>query len=199
MTSLILLASILITPIQECQMVGQHTKNVVFVIDTSGSMVDDMHRAWSAWSQISEQPTDDMKAWVIAFKDCAYRFAYQDKTGKIRYDLELPNAQLLGKASGWINALGSGGDTEFTPALEVALSIKHKDLTVVVISDFVFYSECTDKIVKRREELQEARVDAGYGRAKIACLGVGAQLSLTTLKKIVDQGGGFLVSEARSE
>ena len=163
---------------------AQHTRNVAMVLDVSGSMQGDLPRAWWAWRQITEQPTDDSNLAVWCFNGRVTRYPVDW--------IALPDAEALGKATAWVESHQAEGDTLVIPALRAALKQRRKDLTVVVVTDGHFHGERREQIQAAVAQLQAWREAKGLGRAVIACVGVGS-VNERGLSACEDGGGVFRV------
>lgn len=164
------------------------TKNLLFVVDTSGSMGrGEFARALDALAMIAGQPIDDGKLAVLAFSDYSVRWHYAKKTW-----VPLPDARAVRAAETWLTKVKANGSTELGSALTVALSDPQDDLTVIVVSDGIVTDETgTLKALKRG---QEARVKRKLSKARVMCFGVGSSLayvgSQSLLAKVSKAGGG---------
>jgi len=110
-------------------------KNVIFVVDTSGSMDGDkITEAMEAFRLFAGQPTDEMRMKVIAFQ-----------TNSVWWKSEwtkLPDANAIQEAAAWLKGVQLsgelGGGTSPIPSLRDALKDPEPELAVVLISDGQF-------------------------------------------------------------
>ena len=112
-------------------------KNLIFVVDTSGSMDGPrIMAAIEAFSIFAGQATDEMKIKVIAFQN-ANMWWKKDWT-------PLPSAKALKEASAWLTTVQTevdlGWGTNPFPAIRKALKDPEKEKAVILISDGEFGS-----------------------------------------------------------
>lgn len=181
---LLCLGSTLIVEIEPTRPLTTH---VCFVVDRSGSMHgQDFTDAIGAFRQVSEQPIDELEISVIAFTDITARWPGLDGSGWA----ELPSLEAMEAASGWLEALGAGGDTLVTPALMEALRLDRKELSIVLVSDGLFGRELSHHILGAVAGAQQERIQKGLDPALIAVYQVGGYK--TKLLEALGREGGYL-------
>jgi Mg-chelatase subunit ChlD len=175
------------------------TRRVLFVVDRSGSMHGDhFGRALNAVRGMLEQSTDDLEVAVLAFNDGATRWPGRPEPDRARPVpagwAALPSDDAVDAANAWLEQLGAGGDTLIIPALKEALAEPREDLSVVLVTDGLFGRERTDDIMGLIAARQQEREQRGWGRAVVACYGLGS--SQRILARIGDVGlGGYIREE----
>lgn len=110
-------------------------KNMIFVVDTSGSMDgSQITDAMSAFMLFAGQPTDEMKIKVLAFQEHS-QFWTTEWT-------HLPDVNALEGAKAWLIQVQAtrslGGTTGAVFALERAMMDDEPQLGIVLISDGIF-------------------------------------------------------------
>jgi len=150
---------------------GQVTKNILFVIDTSGSMnPGELAGGISTMLTLVEQSVDEMNVGVIAFSDSPVMWSGPSKKSeKLPKEwLELPDKDGLEELQKWVMALKPGGGTNMHAALKLAASQSVSPLTIVVITDGVYNGRGSDdqvdennnKLVIFLNGLNESRKEA---------------------------------------
>lgn len=159
------------------------TKHLLFVIDTSGSMVgDSLAKAVGAVEMVAGQPLDAGEFAVLAFSGRTKRWTYRGRTWT-----PLPNARAVREATKWLRA-DIGGSTDLEAALVVALAEPKRDMTIIVVSDGIVAAPgaAVEAAQKRRAKR--------HGRAMIMCLGIGSSPtyvgSRSVLARVAKAGGG---------
>lgn len=174
------------------------TKNMLFVVDVSGSMGStEFARALGAVAMIAGQPIDDGAFGVLAFADQPTRFKHNGRDW-----FELPSERSVKRATTWLAASGSSGNTLLAPALKAALRDKRRKLTIIVVSDGFLGGRSEElDCLKAIREGQALRVKAKLGKALVMCYGVGSYPAAvgthSTLAKIAKAGGGGFYRSAR--
>lgn len=122
---------LLISPQVEAMKSARIPRDLVLVLDTSGSMSDlKMSQAKSGLKHLLGQLSDGDRFGIIRFGNAAQ--TYEDKL--------LPaSSEQLDKAKKWISDLQSGGGTNIMDALETAIAMRSKDesrtFTIVFFTD----------------------------------------------------------------
>lgn len=122
---------------------GQVSKNIVFVLDISGSMQpEELSRGISTMMTLLEQPIDEMNVAVIAFSDGTYVWPGPKQKGPLVEQsklpsnwLEMPNKDGLNELHAWVKQLKAGGGTNMHGAIREAVCQNVSPLTIIVISD----------------------------------------------------------------
>lgn len=179
------------------------TKNWVFVMDTSHSMQGVFEKSRAAFLHATSFPTDELFFSVITFNNQSME--------KFR-DWRPASAQEFQEAGRWVEqemrVLSYG-----RRAIEMALHLERRELTVVLITDGGFTEACEnrgfDSMRRAFADGQEWRRNNGYGQALICSIGI-ENIGYTTghkpsdadcqafLREMGDQYGGgyFLVRNA---
>ena len=142
----------LLTPLLPTAPGTRFTKDVVLVVDVSGSMNPSIGKAVAAFGEISRQPVDDMRIRVLAFSDNPLWYREKKEVW-----IKLPDNDALKRIEAWLYSLQLnrtlGQNTFIIPALKKVVLLPDKHLTVVVISDMEFwgtYHQKTRTLVKKR-------------------------------------------------
>lgn len=176
---------LLISPQVEAMKASRIPRDLVLVLDTSGSMSDlKMSQAKSALKHLLGQLTDKDRFGLIRFGNAAQ--AYEDKL--------LPaSSEQLDKANKWITDLRAGGGTNIMDALETATAMRSKDskdagrsFTVVFFTDGQPTVDERDpvKIVKNVNALNTANT-------RIFTFGVGDDVNAAMLDQIAENSKGL--------
>jgi Mg-chelatase subunit ChlD len=157
------------------------SKNIVVIVDVSGSMNTSVEEAVSSFRMVSEQPVDEMNLAVVAF---ANNIAFWDWH-------KLPDEQAVADAEAWLAEARStlGSDTHPILAFERALRLSKEELTVVLVSDGEFWHPSADEIIEAIRRLQKERKANRRKAAVICCIGVD-QREKESLSKIAKLGKG---------
>lgn len=189
------------------------SKRIVMVVDTSGSMEDEIAPVIHSIIKIAGQPVDEMEIALVAFRgdhDWKHRCTSWDKKychavacswrrwkgvpekGIPRGWARLPSVTAVGVAAGWIRRIGADGSTDPTQAMYRVLMEPRGQLSVVLISDGLW---CHPPVVEAIEIAQAERVRRGHGRAVIATYGIGKKAPMQfSLYEVGRSGhGGFWV------
>lgn len=143
------------------------TNRIIFVVDTSGSMMrDDTAKAVEALVEVAGGPTDDLQVRLLTFDDVVRE---PEPKGWRR----LPDPVVLAGLRASIPEKGDGG-TNVLPALRMALEDPEPKLSVVLVTDGVL--GCTDAEVLPGcvAGWQNARAN-GPGRANMAVVIIGQE------------------------
>lgn len=153
---------------------------VLFVLDCSGSMSGgSFRRAMAETRAIAGQPTDDLEVSVITFADQVESYP----GGWVK----LPDAEALEELHTWISGqLVPTGNTRVIPALERALRVQRRALTVVLVTDGMF-AEVDSAVLEAIKAAQAARKQ----RATVAVLGIGTPRDVLEQIGRVGAGGYF--------
>lgn len=161
-------------------------KNILFIIDTSGSMDGkQVQSAIKMAMSIAEAPVDDLQIALVSFGSSTNRWAgttdIDPNTGKDmsrnRWSV-MPSQDNLTVAYNWLQANRDSGGTSILPAINHAFrsclggkeNEKVKELSIFIISDGEFgnYS-----LVKKTIELhQKRRIDAKLPLVSLGFIGV---------------------------
>jgi Ca-activated chloride channel family protein len=123
---------LLVSPQAELSKKQKVPRDIVFVIDTSGSMMQEgkMKQAKKALQQCLGSLTGDDRFALVSFASTVE--SYRDK-------LVPANEEHVKQAKGWVEGLYSGGGTAIDRALKAALALRSDDegrmFTVVFITD----------------------------------------------------------------
>lgn len=151
---------LLISPQTEPMKTVRVPRDLVLVLDTSGSMSDlKMSQAKKALKQLMGQLTENDRFTLVSFASTVRH--YEQK-------LVTANADHLEKAKKWVDDLRPGGGTAIMPALDAALDLRTKDtgrsFTIVFFTDGIPTLDERDpnKIVKnvttRAEKTENTRI-----------------------------------------
>ena len=170
---------LLISPQTESMKTTRVPRDLVLVLDTSGSMSDlKMSQAKKALKQLLGDLGDADRFGLVSFASTVR--TYEDK-------LQPASADHLERARKWVDDLRAGGGTAIMPALEAALDLRSKDsgrsLTVVFFTDGIPTLDERDpnKIVKNvvnRAEKSE--------NTRIFTFGVGDDVNAAMLDQLAD-------------
>lgn len=172
---------------------GPITKRVMLVLDVSGSMVTQkkIPESLSCLKTIAEQPIDEMELAVLIFSDETKRWdGIPDEDAKIPKGwAALPSEEAVKAAQDFVTTNVMNNNTRYLSALQAALSEPRDQLTIVLITDGIgIYAFDQQITLTKVQELQEWRVQEGYGKAVIYAINIGRlQDWLTELVKL---GGG---------
>lgn len=191
-----------ITPLQIVPMQTRITKNIMFVVDTSGSMGSEgrLGDALGAVSMIMEQPTDDMQIACLAFNDAVSRWPGYRTKGDVRLDAgwaRMPSNVAIHKARAWLAAFQASGMTNVEQAIKTALEETKRDLTIVLVTDGDFPE---DRLMRIARRWQTRRVEQKLGRAVIMVWGVGSEASKSqAAASLANFGGGGLWIDSKEK
>lgn len=178
-TILILLSIATVVPQEE-----RFSKNIVVVVDVSGSMNTSIEESIRSFREVSRQPVDEMNLSVVAF---ASETAFWDWR-------KLPDQRAVDDAEAWLEMARTrlGLNTKPIQAFERALALDKEELSVVLVSDGEFWSPPPNVIVAAIKRFQKEREAAGKRSAVICCIGVDAREkeSLAAIAKL-GKGGYF--------
>lgn len=170
---------LLISPQTESMKTTRVPRDLVLVLDTSGSMSDlKMSQAKKALKQLLGDLDDGDRFGLVGFASTVR--TYEDK-------LQPASADHLERARKWVDDLRAGGGTAIMPALDAALDLRTKDagrsFTVVFFTDGIPTLDERDpnKIVKnvvtRAEKTENTR---------IFTFGVGDDVNAAMLDQLAD-------------
>ena len=153
------------------------SNRVLFLVDVSGSMSGfKFDRACSAVLEISSQPTDDMQFALLAFDDVTRRWpGFKDEEGSEELPwgwATLPSEEALERSTRWLSTQTPQGGTRLIQALKSAMAEDRERLSIVLVSDGMFYQETTQEILDAVERCQQEREARGAGRAVLLVYGV---------------------------
>lgn len=175
---------------------------IAFVVDASGSMsnFDRLGAALSFSKGLLGEQSDALEVAIYAFRDAAMRWPGFPHDGNGPPPPPgwtfFPSEPAYRAAASWLSALGAGGNTDPTEAVQEALAENIDDLTVVIITDGEFDGNLFKQTIERA---QAARVAAGHDRAVIIAIGVGPNAKNQQHMKDVgtsELGGFYCVREA---
>lgn len=174
------------------------TKNIFFIVDTSGSMdgkkVED---AIQTTIQIAETPMDDLQIAIVSFGSGTHRWPgtrdVDPDTGRVlsREGWSLmPSRDNLDAARAWLNGNRDSGSTELLPALQHAFSAcaaqnAIKDVSIIIISDGLINNY--RQIAACIEEQQRAREENNLPPTTLGFFGIDIQNEATNnlVKRLV--------------
>lgn len=130
---------------------GQFPQNVAFVVDKSGSMDMDGKDAIAVGEalRLAEQASDESRVRFFTFDSDLHA----DTQGWI----QLPDAEALALARGWLLSQSPGGSTQLAAALERVLALPDTPLGVILISDMGDDCSDLDAVAARIEAAQAKR------------------------------------------
>ena len=172
-------AMLLVSPRAELSKDQKVPRDIVFVVDTSGSMMQDkkMEQAQKALRHCLSGLTADDRFGLINFATTVNR--YQDK-------LVPANSEQLKRAKGWVADLYAGGGTAIQAALRSALEMRTDDsqrmFTVVFITDGqpTIGERDTEKILAELGQQNTANT-------RIFSLGLGDDLNAVFLDQLAER------------
>ncbi len=179
---------ILLAPMQFVTVVPQtkrHANRIVLLVDVSGSMSIHIPDLMAASKLILRQPTDAAEIAVVAWRSKPQ--AYKTPSGGLW--IKLPDFDQVRKAEAWLRQQKPDGGTYIIPALELALALDKKQLSVVVITDGI-WSEIDAAVMDSTEELQRRRLKRGHARAVIGVLAVCKQKKDSVSARLGGKHGG---------
>jgi len=167
------------------------TKNIMFLVDTSGSMEGvKIQSAIEMAMQIAETPVDDLQIAIVSFDSHYSRWlGTVDIDSRTKKPISrrgwslMPSKINLDKAFKWLQSNIRNGDTDIVPALGHAFksSMKIDDISIIIISDCEFYYiqdhgrrfRCPfDRIEATIREYQNVRKKAKLKPATIGIFGI---------------------------
>ena len=160
------------------------SKKVIFIVDISGSMGqdDNLSRAFRFFTTTANAPVDAFDMQVFAMGSSCYHFS--------KDWVKMPDEEEVKKCLAWLKTFDGRQSTNAVDCFKEALRVKEKSISIVIISDGLFDNiESTAKTVLD----EQTRRTKEYGRALIACFGVGenAEKSSSLIDLGRTWGGGF--------
>lgn len=181
------------------------TKNVLFLLDTSGSMDHGaLTKAVNAVVTIATQSTDDLNVAVIAFDDGCTRWGGLPGTepdgGPPKGWAAMPSQDGAKKLTDWLGEIPAGGGTNLHFAMREGLHVKQPRkgaLTVVVVTDDKIDATQRSAMKSLVEGLQTHREKEGMGKATLVGYRIGKGDTESALRIIVEVGpcGGLFQEE----
>ena len=170
---------LLVSPRAELSMKQKVPRDIVFVVDTSGSMMHDkkMEQAKKALKHCLGSLTSDDRFALVSFASTVESY---------RNRLVPANKEHIKHAKGWVSDLFSGGGTALDRALKAALALRSGDaqrmFTVVLITDGqpTVGERDTEKILDDMMKLNTAST-------RIFSLGLGNDLNAVFLDQIAEK------------
>ncbi len=175
--------SLFVTPKQAESGAGLVEKDVVFVIDTSGSMKEPDRKPWKI-----DQAKNALRFCIKSLngKDRFNIVSYATGARKFRKDLQPATSDLVEEALGFIDAMKAGGGTNIEAALEEALGLQDDSAERARPFMVVFLTDGLPTV----GELQTAEGLAALARAKagpstrLFAFGVGYDVNTRLLDKL---------------
>ncbi len=169
------------------------TRNVVVIVDTSGSMSGKrIGAAISAVGLLMKRPGESYQYKLVAFRDKVHVWP--------QGWVEMPSPGSLEAAQRWLVSLGgeygAAGETFVTPAIRLALQEKRKDLSIVLISDGSF-TFGADLVTLSFEVGQKLRRERKLGEAVLMCIGIGRTHPHLEALGRMGKGGLYVIKEKR--
>ncbi len=169
------------------------TKNIVLLVDTSGSMqwssegAGRLEQALQAAGQIAQQPIDEGGLLVMTFQcdSQTYPGGWVD----------LPSQDGVAKAETWLRAQAAmaGGNTFVCGAIEDALEVNKDDLTGVLITDGDLTDDDQGALLRYLAKGQAKRRANKLGPATVGVWGIGHAKAKPWLMSLAKAGGGGYV------
>ena len=170
---------VLVSPRAELSKDQKVSRDIVFVVDTSGSMLHDkkMEQAQSALRHCLGGLTPDDRFGLVNFATTVNRY---------RDTLVPANDEQLKRAKGWVADLYAGGGTAIQPALEAALEMRTDDPERMFT--IVFFTDGQPTIGETNTEVIVADVVAkNTSNTRIFSFGVGDDLNAVFLDQIAEK------------
>jgi Mg-chelatase subunit ChlD len=169
------------------------TRNVIVIVDTSGSMSGRrIGAAISAVGMLMRRPEESYQLKLVAFRDKVHVWP--------RGWVEMPSPGSLEAAQRWLASLGgeygAAGETFVTPAIRLALQEEREDLSIVLISDgsFTFGGGLVNLSFEVGQKLRRERK---LGEAVLMCIGIGRSHPHLEALGRMGKGGVYVIKEKR--
>jgi len=172
-------AMLLVSPRAELSKDQKVPRDVVFVVDTSGSMMQDkkIEQAKKALQHCLSGLTADDRFGLINFATTVNPY---------RDELVPATDQQLAQAKGWVADLYAGGGTAIHEALMSALEMRSDDKTRMFT--VVFFTDGQPTIGERNtDKILAALEEKNTGNTRIFSFGVGDDLNAVLLDQIAEQ------------
>lgn len=154
------------------------TKNWIFVVDNSDSMLDVFHKSLEGFKLVTQTPSDDWKFKLIVFSDMGKQNTFKAKNeANIEEDWHAASPTSFDSARRWANKpQNRGTNSHGLPAIIAALHEPIDELTIVIISDGGLTSACENRGFGTTEstiaKAQSWRSKNGHGMAIITTIGI---------------------------
>lgn len=203
--------AVVVSPRQVVEARRPPSRNVMIVMDVSGSMSEDKRQGGSPGERRLEQAigavdmivghgTDDAAISAYAFSDHHYRWAWRPEEPCSGCALPpdwacMPNPEALESMRAWAAGFGGDGGTQPAGVLSAALSEPVMDMTIFFVTDGEFQPE---PVIAALAAGQARRVAAGYGEATVIAFGIGTGAETRAHMKTIGSTwqGGFWVNDA---
>lgn len=172
-------AMLLVSPRAELSRDQKVPRDVVFVVDTSGSMMQDkkIEQAKKALQHCLSGLTPDDRFGLINFATTVNHY---------RNELVSATDEQLAQAKGWVADLYAGGGTAIHEALMSALELRSGDKTRMFT--VVFFTDGQPTIGERdTDKILSALEEKNTGNTRIFSFGVGDDLNAVLLDQIAEQ------------
>ena len=169
----------LVSPRAELSRDQKVPRDIVFVVDTSGSMMHDkkIEQAKSALRHCLGGLTADDRFGLINFATTVNRY---------RNELVPANEEQIKRAKGWVADLYAGGGTAIQPAMESALGMRTDDSERMFT--IVFFTDGQPTIGETNTEVIVANIVAkNTANTRIFSFGVGDDLNAVFLDQIAEK------------
>lgn len=173
------------------------SRRILFVVDTSASMLGHFPRALQAVAEVASQPTDELEIGVISFNDTVARWPGFPEDDLPQGWARLPDLKAVESVGQWLERQGARGGTRVVPALRLALEEPRQELSVVLVTDGRFVSDEIYQLPGLVESLQGERCRQGQGPAVILVYGVGREME--HLRELGRQGAGGYYLESMAD
>lgn len=170
---------LLVSPRAELSKEQKVPRDIVFVVDTSGSMMHDqkMDQAKKALRHCLSGLTEDDRFGLVNFATTVNRY---------RSELAPANEQHLARAKGWVADLYAGGGTAIDAALKAALDMRSDDPNRMFT--VVFFTDGKPTIGETNTEAILAGIKQNNSaNTRIFSFGVGHDLDAVFLDQIAEQ------------
>ncbi|MDH3719734.1 MAG: VWA domain-containing protein, partial [Planctomycetota bacterium] len=169
---------LLVSPRAELSKNQKVPRDIVFVVDTSGSMMEDkkMEQAQQALRHCLSGLTDDDRFGLIQFATTVNRY---------RGELVPANPQQIKRAQGWVADLYAGGGTAIHQALTFALDMRSDDPGRMFT--IVFFTDGKPTIGETDTDTIVADVTKDRANTRIFSFGVGNDLNAVFLDQIAEK------------
>lgn len=178
---------VIVSPRQIVAAKSLPSRNIMIVMDVSGSMSEDKQQGGSPGERRLEQAigaidmivghgTDDAAIAAIAFSDHPYRWEWKPERPCAGCAMPadwacMPDPEALESMRAWASGFCGDGGTYPARALSVALSEPVRDMTIFFVTDGEFQPE---PMIAALATGQDRRLAEGYGRATVVAFGIGS-------------------------
>lgn len=170
---------LLLSPRAELAKDQKVPRDIVFVVDTSGSMMKDkkMEQARAALVHCLEGLTTDDRFALVSFATTVNRY---------RNELTPANDEHLARAKGWVNGLYAGGGTAIHDALTTAVAMRSDDASRMFT--IVFFTDGQPTVGESDpDKILKDVVAKSDDNTRIFSFGVGDDLNAVFLDQIAEK------------